>query len=444
MPRPDHRHRPRPARGDRRAVHRARPARRRRAGRRAGGHPRAAHPGRARRARQHDPEGLQEAVEQAMASIGMQVQTSLEVADDPGRRAGTRRTSSWCSAARCTPGRSGRVARAARPTLGVNIEAINRIADYPVTGLELWSRRCRPAGRPPGTLRTPLVEVGARRRGRHRGRAGRARPAGKRLIVFDVDSTLITGEVIEMLAAQAGARGRGRARSPRPRCAASSTSPSRCAARVAMLAGLPASVLDEVGARAGAHPGRAHHDPHAQAARLPLRHRVRRVHPGHRGIWPTSCALDFAAANTLEVVDGRLTGRVVGEIVDRPGKARALERFAREFGRAARPDASRSATAPTTSTCSPPPGSASRSTPSPRWREVADTTLSPAVPGRGAVRPGHHPGRGGGRRRRRRPAPACPHRLSPCAERVARHSFPRTTCWRRSPPATGPRAVDRW
>ena len=42
--------------------------------------------------------------------------------------------------------------------------------------------------------------------------------------------------------------------------------------------------------------------------------------------------LDFAAANTLEVVDGRLTGKVVGDIVDRPGKARALARFAMESG----------------------------------------------------------------------------------------------------------------
>jgi phosphoserine phosphatase len=42
--------------------------------------------------------------------------------------------------------------------------------------------------------------------------------------------------------------------------------------------------------------------------------------------------LDFAAANELEVVDGRLTGRVVGEIIDRPGKAAALRRFADEAG----------------------------------------------------------------------------------------------------------------
>ena len=42
--------------------------------------------------------------------------------------------------------------------------------------------------------------------------------------------------------------------------------------------------------------------------------------------------LDFAAANELEVVDGRLTGRVVGEVVDRQAKAVALRRFAESHG----------------------------------------------------------------------------------------------------------------
>jgi phosphoserine phosphatase len=42
--------------------------------------------------------------------------------------------------------------------------------------------------------------------------------------------------------------------------------------------------------------------------------------------------LDFAAANTLDVVDGLLTGELVGPIVDRPGKAAALERFAASAG----------------------------------------------------------------------------------------------------------------
>ncbi len=44
--------------------------------------------------------------------------------------------------------------------------------------------------------------------------------------------------------------------------------------------------------------------------------------------------LDFVAANELEIVDGKLTGRVVGQIVDRPGKAKALREFA-DAGRGA-------------------------------------------------------------------------------------------------------------
>ena len=44
--------------------------------------------------------------------------------------------------------------------------------------------------------------------------------------------------------------------------------------------------------------------------------------------------IDFSAANELEIVDGRLTGRVVGDVVDRAGKAAALRDFAaRERGR---------------------------------------------------------------------------------------------------------------
>jgi phosphoserine phosphatase len=42
--------------------------------------------------------------------------------------------------------------------------------------------------------------------------------------------------------------------------------------------------------------------------------------------------IDFARANELEVADGRLTGRIVGPVVDRAGKARALREFAAELG----------------------------------------------------------------------------------------------------------------
>jgi phosphoserine phosphatase len=42
--------------------------------------------------------------------------------------------------------------------------------------------------------------------------------------------------------------------------------------------------------------------------------------------------IDYAAANTLEVVDGRLTGALVGPVIDRAGKAAALVRFAAQAG----------------------------------------------------------------------------------------------------------------
>ena len=42
--------------------------------------------------------------------------------------------------------------------------------------------------------------------------------------------------------------------------------------------------------------------------------------------------IDHARANRLEVVDGRLTGRVLGDVVDRQGKALALREFAAAAG----------------------------------------------------------------------------------------------------------------
>jgi phosphoserine phosphatase len=101
--------------------------------------------------------------------------------------------------------------------------------------------------------------------------------------------------------------------------------------RVATLAGMPASVLDEVAERLELMPG----------ARTTLR-TLRRLgfHCGvvsggfRRVIDPLAheLMLDFVAANELEIVDGVLTGRVVGPIIDRAGKAKALRDFAEQVG----------------------------------------------------------------------------------------------------------------
>ena len=98
--------------------------------------------------------------------------------------------------------------------------------------------------------------------------------------------------------------------------------------------------------------------------------------PDHRPARRATSASTSPRANELEVVDGRLTGRIVGD-GRRPGRqGRRAAPVRRRGRRAAEARPSRSATAPTTSTCSPPPGSASPSTPS-RWcSEAADTAVN--------------------------------------------------------------------
>ena len=279
----------------------------------------------------HDPEGLQEAVEQAMASIAMQVQTSLEISDDPAARRHS--THVVVVLGRPITARAfGSIARALAD-VGANIDAIRRVADYPVTGLELLVSPVPGQGSedyPPGTLRKKLVDV-AHAAGVDVAveRAGLGRRS-KRLIVFDVDSTLVQGEVIEMLAARAGAEDEVRAVTEAAMRGELEFADA-LQARVATLAGLPASVLADVAGELELTPG----------ARTTIRtlkrlgFRCGVVSGGFTQViagLAEELALDFVAANELEVHEGRLTGRVVGEIVDRPGKAVALERFAQEAG----------------------------------------------------------------------------------------------------------------
>ena len=220
----------------------------------------------------------------------------------------------------------GAVAREAA-ALGVNIDVIRGVSDYPVTGLEL--RVTVPPGLS-GVLQANLARVGAEQGVDIAVENFTLERRNKRLIVFDVDSTLITGEVIEMLAGHAGAG---------EQVAAITESAMRgeidfaesLHQRVATLAGLPASVIDEVSEQVELTKG----------ARTTIR-TLRRlgfycgvVSGGFRQVIEPlahDLMLDFVAANELEVVDGYLTGRVVGPIIDRAGKAKALRDFASQVG----------------------------------------------------------------------------------------------------------------
>jgi phosphoserine phosphatase len=208
---------------------------------------------------------------------------------------------------------------------GANIDRIERLADRPVTCIEFDVSGAEPAG-----LRTDLaresvtlgVDVAVQRGGLHR--------RAMRLVVMDVDSTLLRDEAIELLAARAG-------------CAAEVSEVTGAAMRgeidfaaslhrrVALLKGLDAAVIDEVATSARLAPG----------ARTLIRtlkrlgYRCGVVSGGFTQItdWLTlELGLDFAEANTLEIADGKLTGRLVGQVIDRPGKERALRRFAAAAG----------------------------------------------------------------------------------------------------------------
>jgi phosphoserine phosphatase len=208
---------------------------------------------------------------------------------------------------------------------GANIDRIVRIAAYPVTAIEL-----EVSGASTEVLRGGLavqaaavgLDLAVQRSGLHR--------RAKRLVVMDVDSTLVQGEVIEMLAARAGAEAEV-ARVTEQAMRGELDFAESLRARVALLEGVPVQVLEDVRAEVRLTPG----------ARTLVRtlkrldHRFAIVSGGFSQVTDPIAAelgIDFSAANTLEVVDGRLTGRLVGDVVDRAGKAAALERFARAAG----------------------------------------------------------------------------------------------------------------
>ena len=204
---------------------------------------------------------------------------------------------------------------------GANIDRIRRLSRYPVTTVEFDI-----SGADVPALRRELaVEAAVRSVDIAVSPAGLAR-RGRRLVVMDVDSTLIQDEVIELLAVHAG-REAEVAEVTAAAMRGELDFAQSLHARVATLAGLPVSVLEDVRAAIRFTPG-------ARTLVRTLKRlgfTVAVVSGGFIeivGDLARELEIDHAHANRLEVADGRLTGRVVGEIVDREGKARALRRFA--------------------------------------------------------------------------------------------------------------------
>ncbi len=208
---------------------------------------------------------------------------------------------------------------------GANIDRIERLSRYPVTSVEM-----EVSGGDVEHLRAELaieaatqnVDVAVQPSGLHR--------RGKHLIVMDVDSTLIQGEVIELLAAHAGCAEEV-ARVTEDAMRGKLDFEESLRQRVSLLRGLDASTIEKVREEIQLTPG----------ARTLVRtlkrlgYELGIVSGGFTQITDVlveRLGLDYSAANTLEIVDGKLTGGLVGPVIDRKGKATTLKRFAAEAG----------------------------------------------------------------------------------------------------------------
>lgn len=146
------------------------------------------------------------------------------------------------------------------------------------------------------------------------------------LVVLDVDSTLIENEVIELLADAAGSLAEVAEITFRAMNGELDFEES-LRARVATLAGLPESVFTDVQSKVVVTTG----VPELIAGVQALGGQVSVVSGGfHEVLDPVAekLGLDQWRANRLEIVDGKLTGGLVGPIIDAAAKASTLVEWA--------------------------------------------------------------------------------------------------------------------
>ncbi|MBY4897592.1 phosphoserine phosphatase SerB [Cupriavidus sp. AU9028] len=145
-----------------------------------------------------------------------------------------------------------------------------------------------------------------------------------RLVAMDMDSTLITIECIDEIADFCGLKAEVSAITEAAMRGEITDFNESLRRRVALLKGLDASVLDRVYAeRLRLSPGAERMLEAVRAAGL----RTLLVSGGFvhfTGQLQSRLQLDFTRANTLEIVDGKLTGQVLGEIVNAEVKARTV------------------------------------------------------------------------------------------------------------------------
>jgi phosphoserine phosphatase len=218
----------------------------------------------------------------------------------------------------------GLVARAIADGQG-NIERIFRLSRYPVVSYELTVSEGdihKIREQLIGVATTRPIDIAIQPEGLER--------RTKRLVVMDVDSTLIENEVINLLAQEAGV-GERVAEITATALRGEIDFEGSLRERVALLEGLGEAAMHRVSEQISVTPG-------ARTFLRALRRMGMKTAIVSAGFTrfadalATDLDIDYSLSNTLEVENGVLTGRLTGELVDGPRKAAFLREIAAEEG----------------------------------------------------------------------------------------------------------------
>ena len=204
---------------------------------------------------------------------------------------------------------------------GGNIDRIHRLSRFPV-----WSYEFLVEGGDSNKLQASLMDVAVEESIDIAVQPYGLSRRSSRLVVLDVDSTLIRNEVIDLLADEAGCREQV-AELTDQAMRGDLDYADALEQRVALLQGTPVSAVDRVITQMVLTPG-------AKTFVRTLRrlgYRIAIISGGFTHFTDhlaTQLDLDHAYANRLEIVDGVITGRIEGDIVDAKAKAELLESIA--------------------------------------------------------------------------------------------------------------------
>ena len=206
--------------------------------------------------------------------------------------------------------------------VNANIERIQRTASYPVTAIE-----CVVSGASTSVLKNALTPLANEHSVDIAVSPGGLMRWAKKLVLMDVDSTLISQEVIELLGAKAGVQDQVKAITERA-MAGEIDFEASLRERVALLKGLPEGVITEVRGEISLTPGAKT----LVSTLQKLGHTVAVVSGGFINVIQpllASLNINHYRANTLEIQAGVLTGNLQGPVIDRAAKATALRDFAK-------------------------------------------------------------------------------------------------------------------